>query len=48
MQVLRNFDLALINPTRPWDARNYLGIFAISDMWVQVTERADVLCDHVE
>ncbi|KAL4866245.1 hypothetical protein BDV12DRAFT_173125 [Aspergillus spectabilis] len=42
-EVLRNFDLALSNPTRPWDARNYLGIFAISDMWVQVTERADFL-----
>lgn len=38
-QLLRNFDLALINPTRPWDARNYLGLFAISNMWVQVTER---------
>ncbi|KAJ5164857.1 uncharacterized protein N7500_006687 [Penicillium coprophilum] len=38
-ELLRNFDLALINQTRPWDARNYLGLFAISDMWVQVTER---------
>ncbi|KAJ5836309.1 hypothetical protein N7447_002335 [Penicillium robsamsonii] len=38
-ELLRNFDLALINPTHPWDARNYLGLFAISDMWVQVTER---------
>ncbi|KAL3462677.1 cytochrome P450 [Aspergillus heterothallicus] len=41
-ELLRNFDLALLNPTRPWDARNYLGIFAISDMWVQVTLRAPV------
>ncbi|CEN60829.1 hypothetical protein ASPCAL03261 [Aspergillus calidoustus] len=39
-ELVRNFDLALLNPTRPWDARNYLGIFAISDMWVQVTQRA--------
>ncbi|KAJ5360109.1 hypothetical protein N7517_009300 [Penicillium concentricum] len=38
-ELLRNFDIALINPTRPWDAQNYLGLFAISDMWVQVTER---------
>ncbi|KAJ5166639.1 uncharacterized protein N7482_005420 [Penicillium canariense] len=38
-ELLRNFDLALITPTRPWDARNYLGLFAISDMWVQVMER---------
>ncbi|KAJ5578132.1 uncharacterized protein N7459_007096 [Penicillium hispanicum] len=39
-ELLRNFDLALIRPTRPWDARNYLGLFAISDMWVQVMERS--------
>ncbi|KAJ5832685.1 hypothetical protein N7474_000996 [Penicillium riverlandense] len=38
-ELLRNFDLALISPTRPWDARNYLGLFAISNMWVQVMER---------
>ncbi|KAJ6013104.1 hypothetical protein N7499_012292 [Penicillium canescens] len=38
-ELLRNFDLALISPTRPWDARNYLGLYAISNMWVQVTER---------
>ncbi|KAJ5620039.1 hypothetical protein N7510_004023 [Penicillium lagena] len=38
-ELLRNFDLALINPTRPWDVRNYLGLFAISNMWVQVMER---------
>lgn len=38
-QFLRHFDLALISPTRPWDARNYLGLFAISNMLVQVTER---------
>ncbi|KAK1763965.1 Pisatin demethylase [Phialemonium atrogriseum] len=38
-ELMRNFDLALINPTRPWKARNYLGLFAISDMWVQVMDR---------
>ncbi|OOQ84159.1 cytochrome P450 52A11 [Penicillium brasilianum] len=38
-QLLRNFDLSIINPTRPWETRNVLGLFAISDMWVQVTER---------
>ncbi|OQD77525.1 hypothetical protein PENDEC_c002G05703 [Penicillium decumbens] len=38
-ELLRNFDLARINPTRPWDARNYLGLFAISNMYVQVMER---------
>ncbi|KAL6232017.1 hypothetical protein BDW75DRAFT_29334 [Aspergillus navahoensis] len=38
-ELLRNFDLALLNPTRPWDAWNNLGLFAISNMWVHVTER---------
>ncbi|PNY25948.1 Pisatin demethylase [Tolypocladium capitatum] len=38
-ELLRNFDMALINPTHPWDARNYLGLFTITDMWVQVMER---------
>ncbi|KAJ5689557.1 hypothetical protein N7462_003949 [Penicillium macrosclerotiorum] len=38
-ELLRNFDLALISPTRPWVAQNYLGLFAVSDMWVQVTKR---------
>ncbi|KAL2858433.1 cytochrome P450 [Aspergillus pseudoustus] len=47
-ELLRNFDLALLNPTRPWDARNYLGIFAISDMWVQVTQRAPVQIDQAQ
>ncbi|OQD66167.1 hypothetical protein PENPOL_c005G05328 [Penicillium polonicum] len=38
-ELLRSFDMALINPTRPWDATNYLGLFEISNMWVQMTER---------
>ncbi|KAH8810918.1 cytochrome P450 71A20 [Xylogone sp. PMI_703] len=38
-ELLRNFDLALINPSVPWNARNIVGIHYISDMWVQVTER---------
>ncbi|KAJ5707642.1 hypothetical protein N7488_007443, partial [Penicillium malachiteum] len=38
-ELLRHFDLALINPTHPWKIRNLLGLFAISDMWVQVMER---------
>ncbi|KND88422.1 Pisatin demethylase [Tolypocladium ophioglossoides CBS 100239] len=38
-QLLRNFDMALINPTHPWEAHNCLGLFAISNMWVQVMER---------
>ncbi|KPM39018.1 hypothetical protein AK830_g7543 [Neonectria ditissima] len=39
-ELMRNFDLALISPARPWNARNHLGLFAISDMWVQVMERS--------
>lgn len=31
--------MALINPTKPWVALNSLGLFTISDMWVQVMER---------
>ncbi|BCS28749.1 cytochrome P450 [Aspergillus puulaauensis] len=38
-ELLRNFDIALMDPTRPWDVRNHLGLFAISNMWVQVMER---------
>lgn len=28
-----------MNPARPWEEQNVLGLFFISDMWVQVTER---------
>ena len=31
--------MTLVHPTTPWDARNTLGLFVISDMWVHVTER---------
>ncbi|KAJ5095271.1 hypothetical protein N7532_007562, partial [Penicillium argentinense] len=38
-ELLRNFELALINPTHPWDVRNILGLFSVTNMWVQVMER---------
>ncbi|WQF88082.1 Putative cytochrome P450 [Colletotrichum destructivum] len=38
-EIFRNFDLAPIDPARPWKAHNCMGLFVISDMWVQVTER---------
>ncbi|KAK3939350.1 pisatin demethylase [Diplogelasinospora grovesii] len=38
-ELLRRFDWALANPAEPWRTRNVMGLFAISDMWVQVTER---------
>ncbi|KAJ6109612.1 hypothetical protein N7486_001847 [Penicillium sp. IBT 16267x] len=43
-ELLRNFDIALISPTHPWDVRNSLGLFSISNMWVQVMERTP--CSH--
>ncbi|KAM9880438.1 cytochrome p450 [Verticillium dahliae] len=39
-ELLRHFDVALIDPIKPWKTRNLLGLFAISDMWVQVMERS--------
>jgi cytochrome P450 len=38
-EVLRMFDLALVDPTRPWRTKAPLGLFVINDMWVQVTAR---------
>ncbi|KAJ5993152.1 hypothetical protein N7451_008876 [Penicillium sp. IBT 35674x] len=38
-ELLRNFDIALINSMHPWDVRNSLGLFSISNIWVQVMER---------
>jgi len=38
-EVMRGFDLALVNPTRPWRTKAPLGLFVIDDMWVQVTAR---------
>ncbi|KAL8737957.1 MAG: hypothetical protein Q9181_001179 [Wetmoreana brouardii] len=38
-ELLRNFNFELANPHEPWTIYNMLGLFAISNMWVQVTER---------
>ncbi|OCL03164.1 pisatin demethylase [Glonium stellatum] len=38
-ELLRNFDFALVNPSVPWKIYNSIGLFAIGDMWVEVTER---------
>ncbi|KAK2012105.1 cytochrome P450 [Colletotrichum eremochloae] len=38
-EIFRHFELAPIDPARPWKARNCMGLFVISDMWVEVTER---------
>jgi len=39
-ELLRNFDFALTNPHEPWTITNTLGLFAIGNMWVEVTERS--------
>ncbi|KAK1574776.1 cytochrome P450 [Colletotrichum navitas] len=38
-EIFRHFQLAPIDPARPWKARNCMGLFVISDMWVEATER---------
>jgi len=38
-EVFRHFDLAPIHPPSPWKTKTPLGLFVISDMWVQVTAR---------
>lgn len=37
--MFRYFDLAIVDPTRPWKEENCMGLWALTDMWVQVTER---------
>jgi len=41
-ELLRNFDFALINPEKPWKKIDTMGLFAIREMWVQVTERQSI------
>ncbi|KAH7374639.1 cytochrome P450 [Plectosphaerella cucumerina] len=38
-EIFRHFDIAPMDASAPWKAANYLGLFVISDMWVQVMER---------
>lgn len=38
-EFMKNFDFALTNPYRPWTVFNTMGLLAIGDMWVDVTER---------
>jgi cytochrome P450 len=38
-ELLRHFDFALTNPHEPWEIFNTMGLFAIGNMWVDVTER---------
>ncbi|KAF2205986.1 pisatin demethylase [Delitschia confertaspora ATCC 74209] len=38
-ELLRAFDFSLVNPHKPWNIVNSLGLFAITDMMVEVTVR---------
>ncbi|KAH8885376.1 cytochrome P450 [Thozetella sp. PMI_491] len=40
-ELLRNFNLCLANPEKPWVDENYIGIFMQRHLWVLVTERHD-------
>ena len=37
-QLFRNFELEIVNPSRPWKSEN-VGLWMQSEMWVRVTER---------
>ncbi|KAF2712450.1 pisatin demethylase [Pleomassaria siparia CBS 279.74] len=39
-ELLRNFDFAITNPHEPWTLFETMGLFAIGDMYVNVTERS--------
>ncbi|SPO01826.1 related to pisatin demethylase [Cephalotrichum gorgonifer] len=41
-ELMRNFDLCLANPEKPWREVNYGGLYMHSDMWVLVTGRNGV------
>ncbi|KAK4099124.1 cytochrome P450 [Parathielavia hyrcaniae] len=38
-ELFRYFDWAIVNPVKPWDAMNTLGLFVINDFLVQVSAR---------
>lgn len=38
-ELVRNFNFELANPHEPWTIYNMCGLFAVGNMWVQVTER---------
>jgi cytochrome P450 len=40
VELLRNFDIGLVNTTRPWNSGN-VGLWIQKELWVRVTERAD-------
>ena len=44
VELLRNFDIALINPAKPWSNESR-GIFLQKNFWVRVTERESLSAD---
>ncbi|EXJ92137.1 hypothetical protein A1O3_00687 [Capronia epimyces CBS 606.96] len=38
VQLLRNFEFSIVDPTKPWNSFN-AGVFIVSDMWMRVTKR---------
>jgi cytochrome P450 len=40
VEILRNFDLEIVNPDKPWDCEGR-GVFLMKNFWVRVTERDD-------
>lgn len=39
MQFLRHFDWAISFPDKPWESRNYIGLFLQDHMYVTISER---------
>ncbi|KAK3324928.1 cytochrome P450 [Apodospora peruviana] len=37
-EIVRDFDIQLVNPTNPWTKRHY-SVFQLSNFWVRMTER---------
>lgn len=38
-QLMRNFDLCIANPEKPWKEFNYSGLYVHEDMFLLATER---------
>lgn len=38
-KVMRNFDIALVNPGNPWQVQAPIGLIVVEDLWVEVRAR---------
>lgn len=41
VQLLRNFEFDVVDPTKPWTSINY-GIFMQYNMWLRVSKREEL------